>query len=96
MATSPRAAGMAETRAALTKVVERFRRDGATAEPVIFGSRRKPEAVVLPYETYRLLMDLAEGAVIRERVRERSARDDGVRHDLDAIASEFGVDLDEL
>lgn len=51
-----------EARAALPAMLERFRRDGADAEPVVIGARRRPEAVVLSYERY---LRLAGG---RERV----------------------------
>ena len=33
-------------------ILARFRREGAAAEPVAFGSHRKPEAILLPYELY--------------------------------------------
>lgn len=51
-----------EARAQLPSLLERFRQDGADAEPVIIGARRRPEAVVLSYERY---LELAGG---RERV----------------------------
>ena len=38
-----------EARAALPAMLERFRQDGADAEPVVIGARRRPEAVVLSY-----------------------------------------------
>jgi antitoxin StbD len=41
-----------EARAALPAMLERFRQDGADAEPVVIGARRRPEAVVLSYERY--------------------------------------------
>lgn len=52
-----------EARAQLPAMLERFRRTGSKAEPVVIGARRKPEAVVLSYERY---LELAGG---RERVR---------------------------
>lgn len=52
-----------EARAQLPAMLERFRRAGAAAEPVVIGARRRPEAVVLSYERY---LQLAGG---RERVR---------------------------
>ena len=52
-----------EARAQLPAMLERFRRAGADAEPVVIGARRRPEAVVLSYERY---LQLAGG---RERVR---------------------------
>jgi PHD/YefM family antitoxin component YafN of YafNO toxin-antitoxin module len=53
-----------EARAQLPAMLEQFRREGADAEPVVIGARRKPEAVVLSYERY---LQLAGG---RGNVRE--------------------------
>lgn len=52
-----------EARAQLPAMLERFRKAGSKAEPVVIGARRKPEAVVLSYERY---LELAGG---REKVR---------------------------
>lgn len=63
-----------EARAQLPALLERFRQDGADAEPVVIGARRRPEAVVLSYERY---LQLAGG---RERVAaalQRQAREAG-------------------
>jgi len=54
--------GTREARAQLSTMLERFRKDGADAEPVVIGARRRPEAVVLSYERY---LQLAGG---RQRV----------------------------
>jgi PHD/YefM family antitoxin component YafN of YafNO toxin-antitoxin module len=51
-----------EARAQLPALLERFRKAGAAAEPVVIGAHRHPEAVVLSYERY---LALAGG---RERV----------------------------
>ncbi len=53
-----------EARAQLPAMLEQFRKQGADADPVVIGARRKPEAVVLSYERY---LQLAGG---RERVRD--------------------------
>ena len=87
---------VSDTRARLTGHVARFREEGIEAEPVIFGERRKPQAALLPYETFQLLLDVAEDVVIAERIRRRDAADAGDRTTLEEIAAEFGVDLDEL
>jgi len=63
-----------EVRAQLPALLERFRRDGADAEPVVIGARRRPEAVVLSYERY---LKLAGGrqrvaAALEEQAREAS------------------------
>lgn len=70
-----------EARAQLPAMLERFRRAGADAEPVVIGARRRPEAVVLSYERY---LQLSGG---RERVRailERQAAESGSRPAPDA------------
>ncbi len=54
--------GTREARAQLSTMLECFRKDGADAEPVVIGARRRPEAVVLSYERY---LQLAGG---RQRV----------------------------
>ena len=41
---------LSEVRQRLSGILARFRREGAAAEPVVFGSHRKPEAILLPYE----------------------------------------------
>ena len=39
---------LSEVRQQLSGILARFRREGAAAAPVAFGSHRKPEAVLLP------------------------------------------------
>lgn len=67
-----------EARAQLSAMLERFRKDGAKAEPIVIGARRRPEAVVLSYERY---LQLAGG---RETVAAI----------LDAQAAKLGTGLD--
>ena len=55
---------LSEVRARLSGILARFRREGADAEPVAFGSHRKPEAILLSYEVYERYEALA-----RERTR---------------------------
>lgn len=87
---------ISETRKQLTGHVRRFREEGLDAEPVVFGDRRQPDAALLPFETFQLLLDIAEDLVIAERVRERDAADSGQRTSLGDVAAMFDVDLDEL
>lgn len=65
-----------EIREQLPTLLARFRRDGAAAEPVIIGARRRPEAVVLSYERY---LQLAGGrqrvAAALERQTQEAATD---------------------
>jgi PHD/YefM family antitoxin component YafN of YafNO toxin-antitoxin module len=55
---------LSEVRARLSGILARFRREGADAEPVAFGSHRKPEAILIPYEAYERYEALA-----RQRAR---------------------------
>ncbi len=66
---------VSDTRKHLTGHVARFRAEGIEAEPVVFAHRRRPDAVLPPYETFVLLLDVAEDLVIAERIRERAASD---------------------
>ena len=59
---------LSEVRARLSGILARFRREGAAAEPVAFGSHRKPEAILIPYEAYERYEALA-----RQRARLDSA-----------------------
>lgn len=87
---------ISDARKRLTGHVARFRAQGLDAEPVVFGDHRRPEAALLPYETFQLLLDIAEDIVIAQRIRERDASDTGERTSLADVAAELGVDLDAL
>lgn len=85
---------ISDARKHLSTHVARFRSEGLEAAPVVFGDHRRPEAVMLAYETFELLMDVAEDVAVAQRVRERDAADSGARTSLADVAAEFGVDLD--
>jgi hypothetical protein len=59
---------LSEVRQGLSDILARFRRDGAAAAPVAFGSHGKPEAVLLPYEVHERYE-----ASARQRARPDSA-----------------------
>ena len=48
-------------RAELTTRVAEYKTLGADARPIVFGSHRKPQAVILPYDLFTELLDVAEG-----------------------------------
>src|ERR1039457_3788347 len=50
---------LSEVRKRLSGILARFRLEGAAAEPVAFGSHRKPEAILLPYEAYERYEELS-------------------------------------
>lgn len=57
-----------QARQGLSQVLARFRAEGESAAPMVLGSHRAPEAVLLPYERYRsLLAEIEEFHAFRER-----------------------------
>lgn len=78
-----------EARVEIPKALRRFRTEGAAAEPVLFGSHRRPEAVVIPFELYTSLLPAIEELEIARIVRER--RDEQARP-LSEFAAELGLD----
>ena len=61
-------------RAELTTRVSEFRGLGDDARPIVFGSHRKPQAVVVPYDLFTALLDLAEGVPHIPRAAEPANR----------------------
>jgi antitoxin StbD len=84
-----------EARVGLSQTLERFRRDGASAEPTVFGGHRRPEGVILPFEMYERILSLLEDIAIAESVRKRLANPaeslpiEQLLGDLGFSASEF-------
>ena len=62
---------VSQAREEFSQVVARFRAEGLTARPVVFGSHRKPEAVTIPYELFDALLPAIEDILLAETVRER-------------------------
>lgn len=92
MASLPDVLPVAEARESLSKVLDRFRRQGRDARPVFFGSRRQAEAVIIPMELFEEILPLIEDALIARDVRSRLDRHDGNWVDFDTLAQEAGVD----
>ncbi len=49
-----------EVRARLNKITAEFDQAGADADPVVFGSHRRPQAVLLSWEAWTELEDAAQ------------------------------------
>jgi PHD/YefM family antitoxin component YafN of YafNO toxin-antitoxin module len=81
-----------EARIEIPKALRRFREEGASADPVIFGSHRRPEAVVIPFELYASLLPAIEELEIANLVRERSTE---AARPLSELADELGLDADD-
>ena len=81
----------ADARKELPAVLKRFREYGVKAQPLVFGSHRKPEAAVIPYELYERIATIIEDHEIAELVRERSA--EGPPEPMDELFTEFDIEL---
>lgn len=84
-----------EARRDLNRTLKRFRAEGPTAEPVLLGAHRKPEAIILPYEAYEVLRDVIEDVAIAAQLRERDRDDDGTRISVEDLADDLGIALDK-
>jgi len=60
-----------QARDEFSKVVARFRVEGITAKPVVFGSHRKPEAVTIPYELFQRILPAIEEVFLAELIKSR-------------------------
>lgn len=81
-----------DARTVLPEVLRRFRAEGLAAAPVVFGSHRKPEAVVIPFELYAQLLPVIEDLEIAQLVRARTAAGESVA--LADVAAAIGLDPD--
>lgn len=81
----------ADARKELPSVLKRFRKDGIKARPIVFGSHRKPEAAVIPYELYERIATIIEDHEIAQLVRERSA--EGPAESMDELFADYDVEL---
>lgn len=86
----------AEARDRLSSYLRIFRERGGQADPVVFGSHRKPEGVILSYERYEWLTEVLDELVASEEVREALAEDTGRRVELADVAREAGFDPAEF
>jgi antitoxin StbD len=96
MAASQTVVPSAEARDRLSGYLKLFREKGGAAEPVVFGSHRKPEGVILSYERYERLTEILDELVASEEVHEALAADAGKRVELADVAREAGFDPVEL
>lgn len=78
-----------EARTEIPKALRRFRAEGATADPLVFGSHRRPEAVVIPFDLYVALLPAIEELEIAQIVRERQGEQ---ARPLSEFAAELGLD----
>lgn len=88
---TPHVQTSANARKELASTLERFRKDGIHAKPLVFGAYRKPEAAVIPYELYERIATIIEDRQIAELVLKRSA--EGPSKPMGDLFAEFDVEL---
>lgn len=89
--------GTREFREGIKKILDGFRALGTQADPVFLGPRRKPEAVLLPYASYKDMVEELENAAIVRMVEERLfAADANLGTELNDVAQELGFDPAEI
>lgn len=86
----------AEARDHLSSYLKLFREKGTRADPVVFGSHRKPEGVILSYERYEWQTEILDELVASEEVRGAIAQDTGNRVELADVTREAGFDPAEF
>jgi PHD/YefM family antitoxin component YafN of YafNO toxin-antitoxin module len=96
MASTQTVVPSAEARDHLSSYLKLFREQRGQADPVVFGSHRKPEGVILSYERYEWQMEILDELVASEEVREAIAKDTGKRAELSDVAREAGFDPAEF
>ncbi|MGH8959839.1 MAG: hypothetical protein ACRDWT_01310 [Jatrophihabitantaceae bacterium] len=62
-----------EARAKLNQIAAGFDHDGADAEPVVFGSHRRAQGVIVSWQLWQRLAPAIEDALDNEQARTRLA-----------------------
>lgn len=81
-----------EARARLSQIASDFAHHGLGAQPVVFGSHRKPQGVILPWELWVEVAPAVEDALDAAEARERLVAAGESRVDFAAAAKALGRD----
>jgi len=84
-----------EARSLLSSTVMRFRQEGIASAPLLFGSHRKPEGVVLPFELFERLLPEIDNILLAELVRER-INDGSATKPFEQLVTELGFNLSDF
>ncbi len=75
-----------EVRAKLSQIAAEFERHGIGAEPVAFGSHRRPQGIILPWELWLEILPAIEDHLDTTEARQRLADAGGERVSFDEAA----------
>jgi antitoxin StbD len=81
-----------EARARLSQIVGEFERQGARAEPVTFGSHRKPQGVIVPWALWLEILPAVEDRLDVLEALERVEHAGSERVEFDEAAKKLGRD----
>lgn len=76
----------------LTSILGQFREQGAQARPVVFGSHRKPEGVLLSYQSFERMLGLIEDLEIVAQIGKRERGEPEVVEGIDDLAQKYGIE----
>ncbi len=80
----------------LAKYLRGFRESPETAQPIVLGPHRRAEAVLLPIEQYRALLERVEELSVQAEVADVLRTDDGRRGTVADLARQHGFDPAEF
>lgn len=75
-----------EARAKLSQIAAEFERRGVGAEPVAFGSHRRPQGVIIPWELWLEILPAVEDHLDATEARQRLTDAGPERVDFDRAA----------
>jgi hypothetical protein len=75
-----------EVRAKLSQIAAEFERHGIGAEPVAFGSHRRPQGIILPWELWLEILPAIEDHLDAAEAHQRLAEAGGKRVSFDETA----------
>lgn len=65
-----------QARSELSMIISRFREEGTKSTPVLFGSHRKAEGVIIPFSMWQEILEQIEdielGKLVRDRISDAS------------------------
>ncbi len=75
-----------EVRAKLSQIAADFERRGVSAEPVAFGSHRRPQGIIIPWELWLEILPAIEDHLDAAEARQRLAEASDERISFDDAA----------
>ncbi|MEO5679178.1 MAG: hypothetical protein ABIS47_05855 [Acidimicrobiales bacterium] len=79
-----------EARAKLSQIASQFERQGASAEPVTFGSHRRPQGVIIPWALWLEILPAIEDRLDINEARQRLDEAGSDRLGFDDVAKALG------